>query len=95
MRKGIAERGSTPRPLTKEALAKIEKEGYKYVQIKGLTFDKHYEYVEPHYLVLVPMKELPTDPAQKDIYEPIASKILQQWATEKNDVLEILIAASN
>ena len=58
MRKGITESNSTT-PLTLQMLRKIEDEGFKFVQVKELTLDKHYDYVEPHFLVLVPMKELP------------------------------------
>ena len=92
MRKGLAEaQGSVPFTLT--SLKKIETDGYKFVQIKGLTMDKHYDYIAPHYLVLVPMKELPKAQDQKDIYEPVPSKLLQQWAADgDDDTLEIVIA---
>ena len=85
MRKGIAEVNTPTIPLTQSALLKIEKEGFKYVQVKGLTTDKHYDYIDPHFLVLVPMKELPVDQDKKDIYEPISSELLLQWANEKQD----------
>ena len=65
MRKGIAEVNTPTIPLTQSALLKIEKEGFKYVQVKGLTTDKHYDYIDPHFLVLVPMKELPVDQDKK------------------------------
>lgn len=92
MRKGIAEVNTPTIPLTQSALLKIEKEGFKYVQVKGLTTDKHYDYIDPHFLVLVPMKELPVDQDKKDIYEPISSELLLQWANEKQDYLEVVIA---
>lgn len=91
MRKGITESSSTT-PLTLQMLHKIEKDGYKFVQVKGLTFDKHYDYVEPHFLVLVPMKELPTAQEHKDIYEPLPSGLLQRWVTENDDALEIVVS---
>lgn len=91
MRKGITESSSTT-PLTLQMLRQIEKDGYKYVQVKGLTFDKHYDYVEPHFLVLVPMKELPTEQAHKDIYEPLPSRLLQQWVIENDDALEMMVS---
>jgi hypothetical protein len=70
----------------------MEAEGYKYVQVKGFTMDKHFDYIEPHIMVLVPMKELPTDQNLKDIYEPTNSKLLKQWAVEENESFTILIA---
>lgn len=91
MRKGITESSSTT-PLTLQMLRKMENDGYKYVQVKGLTFDKHYDYVEPHFLVLVPMKELPTAQEHKDIYEPLPSKLLQQWVSDGDDALEIMVS---
>jgi hypothetical protein len=91
MRKGISE-GQASTPLTVKSLKKMEAEGYKYVQVKGLTMDKHFDYIEPHIMVLVPMKELPTDQAQKDIYEPVNSKLLQQWAAEETEGFSIMIA---
>jgi hypothetical protein len=91
MRKGLAE-GNKSTPFTLSSLRKIEKDGYKFVQVKGLTMDKHYEYIEPHFLVLVPMKELPTDQDKKDIYEPVPSELLQRWAVENDENMEIFIA---
>ena len=90
MRKGIAE-GQGAMRFDLKTLAKLEGRGYKYVQIKGLTVDKHYDYIEPRFMVLMPLKELPADPDKKDIYEPIESKILQQWAREENDHFEVVI----
>lgn len=90
MRKGIEERKNASTHLSISALQRLEQKGYKYVQIKGLTADKHYEYVEPYYWVLVPMKELPLDPAKRDIYEPINSDILKQWALDVSDTQYVI-----
>ena len=91
MRKGIAE-GTGAIPFDIHVLEKLKRKGYKYVQIKGLTVDKHYDYIEPSFLLLVPLVKLPTDQNQKDIYEPILSPILKQWATETGDHIDIIIA---
>jgi hypothetical protein len=90
MRKGITEAKNATTELSLSALDVLKKKGFKYVQIKGLTADKHYEYVEPYYWVLVPMKELPVDPTKRDIYEPINSTILKQWAEEISDTKFII-----
>lgn len=66
--------------------------GISLCRSKGLTIDKHYDYVEPYVLVLVPYKELPTDPMKKDIYEPIKSELLYKWAGEENKYPQIVIA---
>lgn len=91
MRKGIAE-GHGTSPFTLKALDKMESDGFKFVQVKGLTMDRHFDYIEPQMLVLVPMRELPTDKEKKDIYEPLPSKLLKQWATEEGDGIQILVA---
>ncbi len=91
MRKGIAEANKST-PFTLSSLRKIETDGYKFVQVKGLTMDRHYDYIEPHFLVLVPMKELPVEQDKKDIYEPVPSELLQKWAVENDENMEIVIA---
>lgn len=95
MRKGIAEARTATVEFNAKALDSLQTRGYKYVQVKGLTMDKHYDYVDPYFLVLVPMKELPTDPMKRDIYEPIKSELLYKWAAEKNEYPQILIASTN
>lgn len=92
MRKGIAEGRVATVPLTRTALLLIESEGYKYVQVKGLTSDKHYDYIDPHFLVLVPIKELPDDQDKKDIYEPVCSDLLMEWASDSDRQVEVVIA---
>jgi hypothetical protein len=92
MRKGITESSLPTTRLTLESLEKMEQAGYKYVQVKGFTSDKHYDYVEPSFLLLVPMKELPKDQQNKDIYEPLSSGLLQQWANDETAANDIVIA---
>jgi hypothetical protein len=95
MRKGITEAMKATTVLTARALDNLWRKGFRFVQVKGLDNDRHYDYMEPGIMVLVPMRELPTDPLQKDIYEPINSRLLYQWAAEKNDHLQMLIADSH
>ncbi len=92
MRKGMTDVKSGTTEFNVNALDNLQNQGYKFVQIKGLTIDKHYDYVDPYILVLVPYKELPTDPMKKDIYEPIKSELLYKWAGEENKYPEIVIA---
>lgn len=84
------------KPLTSEAVTNLQKKGYKYLQVQGFTIDHHAEYAEPHYLMLVPIKELPTDQAKMDIYEPIDSDLINSWiATDTDDIgLEIYLAGN-
>ena len=79
------------KPLTSQAITTLQEKGYKYLQVQGFTMDHHAEYVAPHYLMLVPMKELPMD-----IYEPINSDLVNEWINNTNnkDRLEIFLAGS-
>ena len=81
------------KPLTFEALNNLQQKGYKYLQIQGYTLDHHPEYVEPHYLMLVPIKELSVKREQMDIYEEIDSCLIKDWVKAGNsNRLEIFLA---
>lgn len=92
MRKGLAEAKMETEVFNLEVLLKLKQMGYNYVRIQGLTVDRHYEYIEPHFLVLVPFKNLSSDRSEMGIYEPVESQLLFQWATEYNDFTKIQIA---
>ena len=92
MRKSVAEGSRQTVPMTINLLQALEKKGFQYVQVKGFTSDKHFDYVDPRVFIMVPMKELPTDPFLKDIYEPINSELLKKWANEKDEMTEFRIA---
>ena len=83
------------KPLTYEALTILKQKGYKYLQVQGFTLDHHPEYVEPHYLMLVPIKDLSTNRANMDIYEDINSDLIKEWVKADNNPhrLEIFLAA--
>ena len=91
MRKGIADGMAGTIPFNVNALVNLVNKGYKFVQVKGLTIDKHLDYVEPYYLLLVPLMELPTETIWKDIYEPIKSELLYKWASEPDEHTQVVI----
>jgi hypothetical protein len=78
--------------LTPQTLQKLKDKGFLYVQIKGFTFDKRQDYMEPRYFVLIPIKEFSSDPNKKEIYEPINSEILIDWSNSTNEGIEVLVA---
>ncbi|MFZ1785436.1 MAG: hypothetical protein WAU23_09540 [Ferruginibacter sp.] len=84
-------------PLTIEALNNLQNKGYKYLQVKGFTLDHHPEYVEPHYIMLVPIKELSKNPANMGIYEHIDSDMIKDWASTSStsENLEILLVKAD
>ena len=92
MRKGITDGHTDSVKLTVPALQALEGKGFKFVQVVGLTLDNHYDYVDPHSLLLLPIKELPTDQAKKDIYEPIGSEMLKEWANDTGSNTQVFIS---
>ena len=66
--------------LTPAILEELKKKGFKYVIVNAFTHDKRADYMEPHYFVLEPVKELSDDVNKKGIYEPIESPLLMEWA---------------
>jgi hypothetical protein len=86
---------SSHRPLTFEALNILQEKGYRYLQVQGYTLDHHLEYVEPHYLMLVPIKKLSARPELMDIYEDIDSELIKDWVKAgSSNRLEIFLASS-
>ncbi|HVU98602.1 MAG TPA: hypothetical protein VHE34_25445 [Puia sp.] len=72
--------------LTAARLQKLKDEGFRFVLIKGYSLNKRSDYIELNHWVLAPVMQLPEDPAQKEIYEPIDSEILLEWANSPDDV---------
>jgi hypothetical protein len=78
--------------LTPAKLEKLKSKGFKYVQVKGMSSDNRLDYVDPRYLVLYPIKELPTSQSEQDIYEPIDSKLLMDWALAPDQGVKVVVA---
>ena len=86
------ETGESKKKLTPASLQSLRKRGFKYVQVQGFSPDKHLDYMEPRYFVLVPLKNLPTATDEKGIYEPIDSNILTEWANSADEGFEVFVA---
>jgi hypothetical protein len=78
--------------LTVQNLKDLKDRGFRYVLVKGFTMDRRLDYTELRYFMLVPVKDLSDDPNQMGIYEPIESKILQDWASSPDDRVEVLVS---
>ncbi len=79
-------------PFTRAVMESLMNKGFRYVQVKGVTSDKKLDYMEPRYLVLIPMKALPDTPGSIEIYEAINSKLLQEWANHPHEGMQVMIA---
>lgn len=91
MRKGIVEGRGSMTPFDTKALEELQTRGYLFVQVKGLTRDNHYDYIEPNELVLIPLRSLPADPAKKDIYDAIDSDLLRSWAADGGSGIRVYV----
>lgn len=94
MKNDNREPGESKKKLTLASLQNLRKRGFRYVQVQGFSPDKHLDYMEPRYFVLVPMKNLPTETDQKGIYEPIESDILTEWANTEDEGFDVFLAAA-
>ena len=81
--------------FTLEALERLKARGFQYVRVNAFTHDKRLDYMEPHYFVLVPFKDLQDDPDKKGIYEPINSQLLAAWALLPEEGIKVLLAAGD
>lgn len=78
--------------LTNKSLQHLKDSGFRYVLVKGYSKDGRMDYIELNYFTLTPVKDLPDDPNKKEIYEPIDSIILMEWANSPDDGFKVIIA---
>jgi len=81
--------------LTKESLQHLKDSGFRFVLVKSYTTDRRVDYIDPNYFTLVPVKDLPEDPNKKEIYEPIDSEILSEWARFPDEGVKVIIEADH
>ncbi|HWB93924.1 MAG TPA: hypothetical protein VG605_18850 [Puia sp.] len=77
--------------LTKRSLQQLKASGYQYVLIKGYSLSRKVDYIELNSFMLTPVRELPEDPADKEIFAPVDSEILLQWASADSHGVEAYI----
>jgi hypothetical protein len=77
--------------LTKTTLQQLKDKGFHYVLIKGYSVHKKVDYIELDTFRLIPVKELPQDPAQKEIYASLDSDILLEWTSAGTGSIEAFI----
>lgn len=79
-------------PFTLKALEKLKEQGFHFVRVNAFTQDKHMDYMEPRYFMLIPLKTLPDEINQKGIYEPIESDLLKNWAKFPDEGIKVFVA---
>lgn len=93
MKMGDESRSGVPAmvPLSLPVLQQLKEQGFQFVQVKGFSNGQSPEYGQAQYLLLVPIRALSDDPAKQDIYEPLDSEILIDWANSPNDGVKIFV----
>jgi hypothetical protein len=66
--------------FTTQVWQTLKEKGYAYLQVMGLTSDGRTDYIATSYILLVPFRQLPGEPNQVGIFEPIGSPIFKKWA---------------
>jgi SAM-dependent methyltransferase len=77
--------------LTAQNLQILKAQGFRFVLVKGVTGDRRTDYITFSHFTLTPVKELPGETARKEIFEPIDSEILLQWANCQDDRVAVYI----
>ncbi|MBS1664605.1 MAG: hypothetical protein JST68_26405 [Bacteroidetes bacterium] len=77
---------NTAKLLTKQTLQELKERGFRFVLIKGYAVDRQVDYIQLNHFTLVPVVELPQDPAEKEIFEPIDSDILEEWVSDPENI---------
>ncbi|HET6256634.1 MAG TPA: hypothetical protein VFE32_21345 [Puia sp.] len=76
--------------LTEQKLNELKKLGYQFVLVKGYTPERGADFIGLNYFTLLPVKKLPEDPGEKEIYAPIDDEILSEWANSDNGILAFI-----
>ena len=71
--------------LTDQTLQELKDKGFRYVLVIGYIPDQRRSYIQLNHFTLVPVIELPLEPGEKEIYAPIDSDILLDWANSADE----------
>ncbi len=77
--------------LTVESLQRIRSLGFQYFLIKGYAPGRKADYIELGFFTLVPVVELPIKQEEMEIYAPIDSEIVDEWASQKEGGVQAFI----
>ena len=79
-------RQKPPVPFNSMELEKMIERGFTHVQVSAYTRDKSLDYVDPHYIILTPLKLAKGSQAGLDIYESVHSELLSNWASAEEGI---------
>lgn len=72
-------------------MQELKDRGFLYVLVKGYTLDRRLDYIQMNHFTLLPVVELPPEPGAKEIFAPVDSEILMEWANSADKGLEVYI----
>lgn len=78
-------------PLSRQSLQQLKDKGFRFVLVRSYATDRRVDYIEIHYFTLIPVMQLSDDPNQKEIYEPIDSEILLDWADAPSERMKVIV----
>jgi hypothetical protein len=80
--------------LTGKVLQDLIDKGFRYMLIKEYSPGRHLDHIQLNHFVLLPVRDLPLDPADKEIYAPIDSEILLDWANSTDHGFKAFIESA-
>lgn len=80
--------------LTDTTLQELKDKGFLYVLVKGYTPAQRNDHIELNQFILVPVRQLPEAPGEKEIFAPIDSDVLAYWAHLSDNEIEAYIDLS-
>jgi len=84
-------KSKSPVRLTPQILQDLKRSGYRYVLIKDYAVDRRFDFIQLNNFTLTPVRELPEGPGEKEIYAPIDSEIIEEWANSSDAALTAYI----
>lgn len=73
------QKNKLPHRLTRQSLEKLKADGYRFVLVRSYTIARATDYLEMNDFMLTPVRDLPVNRGEMEIFEPIDSDILRDW----------------
>jgi hypothetical protein len=74
------------KPFTAALRLQLQKDGFKYVQVKGYSGDRRLDYIGTSLVILIPIRYLAENGMGSGIYESLDSPLLDLWVVDDSGV---------
>ena len=85
------QRNKIPHRLTRQSLEKLKADGYRFVLVKSYSIGRAPDYLEMNDFILTPVRELPVNRGEMEIFEPVDSDILSDWVDRADSGIKAFI----